>query len=64
MVTAARRVIAIVDHTKWHRVAFATFCRTDDIDAVLTDDGAPDDMVHDLRARGIEVTLIPPGPAA
>ena len=64
MVTAARRVIAIVDHTKWHRVAFATFCRTDDIDAVLTDDGAPDDMVRELRARGIEVTLIPPGPAA
>ena len=27
MVTAARQVIAIVDHTKWHRVAFATFCR-------------------------------------
>ena len=63
MVAAARRVIAIVDHTKWQRVTFATFCRTDDIDAVLTDDQAPPDMVRDLRARGIEVTMIPPGPA-
>src|SRR4029079_10902982 len=64
MVAAARRVIAIVDHTKWQRVAFATFRRTDDVDAALTDDVAPADMVRALRARGIEVTLIPPGPAA
>lgn len=61
MVAAARRVIAIVDHTKWQRVAFATFCRTDEIDAVLTDDQAPADMVRDLRERGIEVTLLAPG---
>ena len=41
MVAAAREVIAIVDHTKWERAAFATFCPTDEIDAVLTDDAAP-----------------------
>ena len=52
MVAAARRVIAIVDHTKWQRVTFATFCRTEEIDAVLTDDQAPADMVRDLRAAG------------
>lgn len=62
MVAAARRVIAVVDHTKWQRVAFATFCRTQDIHAVLTDDAAPPDMVADLRARGIDVTLAPPDP--
>lgn len=61
MVAAARRVIAIVDHTKWHRVAFATFCRIDEIDAVLTDDEAPADMVEALRARRIDVSLLPPG---
>ena len=31
MVAAAREVIAIVDHTKWQRAAFATFCRTDQL---------------------------------
>ena len=62
MVTAARQVIAIVDHTKWHRVAFATFCDTRDIDRILTDEQAPADMVGDLRALGIEVTLVPSGP--
>ena len=31
MVAAAREVIAIVDHTKWQRAAFATFCPTDEM---------------------------------
>ena len=38
MVAAAREVIAIVDHTKWERAAFATFCPIDQIIVVLTDD--------------------------
>ena len=58
MVAAAREVIAIVDHTKWERAAFATFCQTEDVDEVLTDDGAPacDDRgahrARHPRARG------------
>jgi DeoR/GlpR family transcriptional regulator of sugar metabolism len=59
MVAAAHEVIAIVDHTKWQRAAFATFCRTEEIDAVLTDDAAPADMVAELVDRGIDVRLIP-----
>lgn len=58
MVAAARRVIAIVDHTKWERAAFATFCRTDEIDHVVTDEGAPPDMVDNLRQQGVNVTLV------
>ena len=61
MVAAARRVIAIVDHTKWQRVAFATFCQTADIDAVITDDAAPADMIEALTTLGIEVTCVPAG---
>jgi DeoR/GlpR family transcriptional regulator of sugar metabolism len=58
MVSAAREVIAIVDHTKWQRAAFATFCRIDQIDVVLTDDRAPGDMVAALIERGIRVDLL------
>ena len=58
MVTAAREVIAIVDHTKWEHAAFATFCPTDRIDIALTDDLAPPTMVTDLIALGVEVRLI------
>ena len=59
MVTAAREVIAIVDRTKWERAAFATFCPTDKISIVLTDEGAPDDMVRALAGRGVDVRLVP-----
>ena len=60
MVAAAREVIAIVDHTKWERAAFATFCLTDRISLVLTDEDAPDEMVRALMARGIKVSRVAP----
>jgi len=61
MVGAAREVIAIVDHTKWERAAFATFCSTDHIGLILTDAAAPTGMVDDLRRRSIDVRLVDDG---
>ncbi len=58
MVAAAREVIAIVDHTKWERAAFATFCPTDKISIVLTDEAAPDAMVRALTSRDVQVRLV------
>jgi DeoR/GlpR family transcriptional regulator of sugar metabolism len=58
MVAAAREVIAIVDHTKWERAAFATFCSTDQINLVLTDEAAPDAMARALAGRGVDVRLV------
>ena len=55
MVNAARDVYAVADHTKWGRIASATFCRTDRLTGAFTDDEAPADMVGALRAMGIEV---------
>ncbi|HWP63297.1 MAG TPA: DeoR/GlpR family DNA-binding transcription regulator [Candidatus Binatia bacterium] len=55
MAGAAREVIGIVDSSKWGRAAFATFCRTDELTAVITDEGAPEEMVRALRERGVEV---------
>jgi DeoR/GlpR family transcriptional regulator of sugar metabolism len=55
MVNAAREVYAVVDHTKWGRLALATFCRTDRLAGVFTDGGAPAEMVAALRGAGIPV---------
>lgn len=60
MVTAAREVIALIDHTKWGRVALATFCELDSITRVITDARAPRDMVAAVRDRGIRVDVIAP----
>jgi len=56
MVAAAREVYGLIDHSKWGRVASATFCGIDDLTQVLTDDAAPEDMVSSLRSMDIEVT--------
>jgi DeoR family transcriptional regulator of aga operon/DeoR family fructose operon transcriptional repressor len=58
MATSAHEVIAIVDSSKWGRAALATFCRTEELDAVISDEGAPDPMVTALRARAVAVHLV------
>jgi DeoR/GlpR family transcriptional regulator of sugar metabolism len=55
MVAAAHEVYAVVDHTKWGRIASATFCRTDRLAGVFTDAEAPPAMVAALRQMGIAV---------
>jgi DeoR/GlpR family transcriptional regulator of sugar metabolism len=56
-VAYARQVIAIVDSSKWGRVGFASFASIDQIDCVITDEGAPPDMVAALREAGVEVII-------
>ncbi len=56
MVAAVREVYAIVDHSKWGRVASATFCRAEGLTAVITDTGAPDTMIAELEQKGVKVT--------
>lgn len=62
MVAAAREVFAVVDHTKWERIASATFCRTERLTGVFTDDEAPPSMVAALREAGIDVREVGPRP--
>jgi DeoR/GlpR family transcriptional regulator of sugar metabolism len=61
LVEAAREVVAVIDHGKWDRVAFTTFCPTDRLDLVITDVGAPADMVDALQGRGVEVRTVDVG---
>ncbi|MFL5749539.1 MAG: hypothetical protein ACJ767_02845, partial [Chloroflexota bacterium] len=64
MTANASEVIGLVDHTKWERAAFATFCRTADVDAVVADAAAPGGMVDELRGLGVDVHLVEPTDAA
>ena len=64
MVGGASEVIGLVDHTKWERAAFATFCPTADLDAVVADTAAPKAMADELRRRGLDVRLVEPTDAS
>jgi DeoR/GlpR family transcriptional regulator of sugar metabolism len=57
LVARARQVIAIVDSSKWGRVGFASFTSIDQVDCVITNEGAPADMVAALREAGIGVVI-------
>jgi DeoR/GlpR family transcriptional regulator of sugar metabolism len=57
MVARTSQVIAVVDSSKWGRVGFASFASIDQVDCVITDEGAPPDMVTALREAGVDVVI-------
>jgi DeoR/GlpR family transcriptional regulator of sugar metabolism len=58
MVERCRRVIGVVDARKWGKVAASTFALLDQIDVLITDNGAPGDLVQHIRQREVEVILV------
>jgi DeoR/GlpR family transcriptional regulator of sugar metabolism len=58
MVERSKRVIAIVDSSKWGQVTSASLAAIHQLDRVITDDQAPAAMVGALRQRGVEVNLV------
>ena len=57
-VKAAQRVIAVVDSSKLGRVAFGHVCDLSEIDIVLTDAGANQEKVEELRAMGVDIRCV------
>jgi DeoR family transcriptional regulator of aga operon len=72
MIRAAQKVIFCFDHTKLGRQSVLPLCELDCVDAIVTDSGAPPDLVAALRAREITIIVAPlanqpnssPAPAA
>jgi DeoR/GlpR family transcriptional regulator of sugar metabolism len=58
LIASAKQVIALVDSSKWGRLGFASFASVDQIDCVITDHGAPHDMVASLEEAGVRVILV------
>ena len=57
MIKAAKKVIFCFDHTKFGRQSVSPLCGLECIDTIVTDSGAPVDLVEGLRAREIEVVV-------
>ena len=64
MMRAAARVIFCLDHTKFDRSSVAELCSLDPVNTIVTDSGAPEKLVDQLRERGIEVIVAPASQAA
>jgi DeoR/GlpR family transcriptional regulator of sugar metabolism len=57
MMQAASRVILCLDHTKLGRRSIAQLCGLEQIDLLITDDGASPEALTELRENGLEIVL-------
>jgi DeoR family transcriptional regulator, aga operon transcriptional repressor len=58
MVKHARRKIAVVDHSKFGVVAGWRICPTSDIDILITDSGATDEMIAPFEKAQVQVMRV------
>jgi DeoR family fructose operon transcriptional repressor len=57
MVRAGQRVVVLADASKLNRETFVRFAAPEDVDVLVTDDGADPDTLAGLEAAGIEVVV-------
>lgn len=57
MIHAAQKVIFCFDHTKFGRQSVLPLCGLDCIDVIVTDSGAPHELIKQLREKNIEVVV-------
>jgi DeoR family fructose operon transcriptional repressor len=61
MMRAAARVIMCLDSSKFGRRSVSSLCDLDQIDVIVTDSGAPGELVAALKEKGIEIIVAPSG---
>jgi DeoR/GlpR family transcriptional regulator of sugar metabolism len=61
VIRASRRVVMLVDHSKYATTAFSVFARAEDIDVLVTDSAIVDENA--ISAPGIELVIAPAAPS-
>jgi DeoR family transcriptional regulator, fructose operon transcriptional repressor len=59
MINAVRKVLFCIDSTKFGRQSVLPLCNLSRVSAIVTDAGAPEEMVTNLRRDGVEVIVAP-----
>ena len=62
MINNAQKVIFCFDHTKLGRQSVSPLCDLSCVDTIVTNDGAPPDVLHALKAKDVEVIVAPSVP--
>jgi DeoR/GlpR family transcriptional regulator of sugar metabolism len=58
MISVAQEIICLTDYSKFHHIAFATFCPIDRINTLITDDRMPESEKDFLSQKGIQVHTV------
>jgi DeoR family transcriptional regulator of aga operon/DeoR family fructose operon transcriptional repressor len=59
IIKKTKKIIALVDSSKWNKTSLVTFLNTSELDTIITDSNAPMDVVESLINMGIEVISTP-----
>lgn len=57
MIKSARKVIVLVDSTKFNRKSFAHVCDPEDVDVIVTDQAPNEELIQALEAKGCEIIV-------
>ena len=57
LVDAAQRVVVVADHTKLGVVALAKIVPLDRVDVLVTDEGAPPEVLREMGLAGVDVIV-------
>jgi DeoR family transcriptional regulator of aga operon/DeoR family fructose operon transcriptional repressor len=57
IVRLCRRVVAVLDSTKWGQVGIASFAHVADLQTIITDDAAPAADIAALKRLGIDIRI-------
>jgi DeoR/GlpR family transcriptional regulator of sugar metabolism len=60
MIAHGQRLVGLVDSYKWGQAATATFATLPQIDTLITDAGAPPDLIEGVRCAGVHVIVVHP----
>jgi len=58
MVRSSATVVGIVDSSKWGQIHVSAFALPDELDLIISDTGAPRELVAQLQERDVEVRLV------
>jgi len=58
MIRRSSHVVVVADSSKIGRVAFARICELSEVDELVTDSGAHPEVVRELEAAGLRVSLV------
>lgn len=60
MANSCRRIVVLVDSTKFRAPSLHRFCNIDRIDTIVTDHNLPKDVESSLRSRGVNILIAAP----
>jgi DeoR/GlpR family transcriptional regulator of sugar metabolism len=56
---SGQRTVLVAEGAKFHRTALAVVCRLEEVDVLVTDTSAPEEVLAGLLAAGVRVEVVP-----